>query len=79
VSGYQKYGSDPAKRYMHAWPEVFLPGRGWRGCDPTHGLAVADLHVAVASCWQPLGVAPISGAFCSSGASSTIDVHVEIY
>ena len=79
VSGYQRHGSDPARRYMHAWPEVFLPGGGWRGYDPTHGLAVTDLHVAVASCWQPLGAPPISGAFCSSGASSTMDVHIEIY
>jgi transglutaminase-like putative cysteine protease len=79
VSGYQKYGIDPARRRMHAWPEVFLPGGGWRGYDPTHGLAVADLHVAVASSWQPVGAAPISGAFCSNGASSTIDVRVEIW
>jgi transglutaminase-like putative cysteine protease len=78
VSGYQKYGTDPARRHMHAWPEVFLPGGGWRGYDPTHGLAVADLHVAVAACWQPLGAAPISGAFCSNGASSTMEVYVEI-
>jgi len=79
VSGYQKHGTDPAKRHMHAWPEVFLPGGGWRGYDPTHGLAVADLHVAVAACWQPVGAAPISGAFCSNGASSRMDVHVEIW
>jgi len=31
VSGYQKWGSDPVHRHMHAWPEVFLPGGGWRG------------------------------------------------
>jgi transglutaminase-like putative cysteine protease len=84
VSGYQKYGTqkygtDPARRHMHAWPEVFLPGGGWLGYDPTHGLVVADLHVAVAACWQPVGAAPISGAFCSNGASSTMDVHVEIW
>jgi transglutaminase-like putative cysteine protease len=79
VSGYQKYGADPARRHMHAWPEVFLPGGGWRGYDPTRGLAVADLHVAVASCWQPVGAAPISGAFCSNSASSTMDVHIEIW
>lgn len=78
VSGYQKYGTDPPMRHMHAWPEVFLPGGGWRGYDPTYGLAVADLHVAAAACWQPVGAAPISGAFCGNGASSTMDVNVEI-
>ena len=78
VSGYQKYGADPSRRYMHAWPEVFLPGGGWRGYDPTHGLAVADLHVAVAACREPAGAAPISGAFCGDGASSTMEARVEI-
>ena len=79
VSGYQKYGTDSTRRYMHAWPEVFLPGGGWRGYDPTHGLAVADLHVAVASSWKAIGAAPISGAFCSNHASSTMDAHIEIW
>ena len=79
VSGYQKYGSDPARRYMHAWPEVFLPGGGWRGYDPTLGLAISDLHVAVASSWKAIGAAPISGAFCSNQASSTMNVHIEIW
>ena len=54
VSGYRRYGRDPAKRYMHAWPEVFLPGGGWRGYDPTQSTPVSDLHVAVAASHQPL-------------------------
>jgi transglutaminase-like putative cysteine protease len=78
VSGYQKFGADPWRRHMHAWPEVFLPGGGWRGYDPTHGLAVADLHVAVAACREPAGAAPISGAFCGNGAFSTMEARVEI-
>jgi transglutaminase-like putative cysteine protease len=78
VSGYQKYGADPARRHMHAWPEVFLPGGGWRGYDPTHGLAVADLHVAVAACRDPAGAAPISGGFDGNGVSSTMEARVEI-
>ena len=78
VSGYQKWGKDPASRCMHAWPEVFLPGGGWRGYDPTHALAVSDLHVAVAACREPYGAAPISGAFCGTGVSSTMEACVEI-
>lgn len=78
VSGYQKYGANPERRYMHAWPEVFLPGGGWRGYDPTHGLAVADLHVAVAASREPAGAAPIGGAFCGAGVSSTMEARVEI-
>ena len=63
VSGYQRYGRDPAKRYMHAWPEVFLPGGGWRGYDPTQGGLVTGLHVAVAASYEASGAAPIQGAF----------------
>jgi len=78
VSGYQKYGSDAGRRYMHAWPEVFLPGGGWRGYDPSQGLAVADTHVAVAACREPGGATPISGAFGGAGVSSTMEVQLQI-
>ena len=33
--------------------EVYLPGGGWRGYDPTYGLAVADRHIAVAASATP--------------------------
>ena len=38
---------------LHAWGEVFLPGGGWRGYDPSLGLAVADRHVTVAAAADP--------------------------
>jgi transglutaminase-like putative cysteine protease len=78
VSGYQRGGNGQEKRYMHAWPEVYLPGGGWRGYDPTHGLAVADAHVAVAACREPHGATPIEGSFRGDGVSSTLDARVEI-
>jgi transglutaminase-like putative cysteine protease len=79
VSGYQKWDSEPSGfRYMHAWPEVFLPGGGWRGYDPSQGLAVADSHVPVAACRESSGAAPISGAFGPPGVSSTMQAQLMI-
>ncbi len=78
VSGYQRYGLNPNRRYMHAWAEVYLPGGGWRGYDPTHAMAVADTHVAVAACRQPEGAAPIEGAFIGTQVSSTMETCLEI-
>ena len=78
VSGYRRYGRDPAKRYMHAWPEVFLPGGGWRGYDPTESALVADLHVAVAASHEPAGAAPIQGAYFGESVPSTMEARVQI-
>ena len=78
VSGYRRYGRDPAKRYMHAWPEVFLPGGGWRGYDPTQSALVTDLHVAVAASHQPAGAAPIQGAYFGDSVPSKMEAWLQI-
>ncbi len=50
VSGYQaRSAGSGGERHMHAWPEVYLPGVGWRGFDPSHGTEVGEAHVAVAA------------------------------
>ena len=78
VSGYRRYGRDPAKRYMHAWPEVFLPGAGWRGYDPTQSALVTDLHVAVAASREPAGAAPIQGAYFGESVPSKMEAWLQI-
>lgn len=68
VSGYCFTALPPEEAgSMHAWAEVFLPGAGWKGFDPTHGGMVGDTHIPVAVARRPEWVPPIAGTF--AGAS----------
>jgi transglutaminase-like putative cysteine protease len=78
ASGYQKGDLQRERRHLHAWPEVYLPGAGWRGFDPTHGEAVADKHVTIAAAAHPRDTMPVTGVFAGEGASSKLDYKVEI-
>jgi len=79
VSGYQAHAETPdGKRHLHAWPEVFLPGAGWRGYDPTHGQPVAGGHVALCAAPDQAGTMPVEGGFWGDGVTSTLDYALEI-
>lgn len=79
VSGYQAQADTPdGQRHLHAWPEVFLPGLGWRGFDPTHGIAVTDGHVALCAAPDQAATMPVEGGFYGNGATASLEYQVRI-
>jgi transglutaminase-like putative cysteine protease len=79
VSGYEEGDSSIDHRDLHAWAEVYIPGGGWRGFDPTHGLAVADRHIALVASPFPEHTAPVSGSTLEGGrVGSKLDTQVRV-
>jgi len=64
VSGYMLCeATEAGHASTHAWAEVYLPGAGWKGFDPTSGTMTGSQHVAVAVSRHPEAATPISGSF----------------
>jgi transglutaminase-like putative cysteine protease len=47
----------------HAWAEVYLPGPGWKGFDPTSGQLTDNHHIPIAVARHPEAVPPVAGSF----------------
>jgi transglutaminase-like putative cysteine protease len=64
VSGYLNAPfEDGSSGSTHAWTEIYLPGAGWKGFDPTIGEIAGSRHIAVAVARLPEDVSPVTGAF----------------
>lgn len=78
VSGYEA-GDPEHEQTLHAWAEVYLPGAGWRGYDPTMGLVVCDRHVALVAHALPHLTAPFPGELKGLQSRSSSHFQVEIH
>ena len=77
VSGYNTMPGENDEHDLHTWAEVYVPGGGWRGFDPTIGLAVSNRHIAVAAGALAEQAAPVSGTYTGS-ATSKLETWVSI-
>jgi transglutaminase-like putative cysteine protease len=79
VSGYLYSSSITGRMSMHGWTEVYLPGAGWLGFDPSWGVLADSHYIPVAVSRHSEHAAPISGSYFGSSKTflkSQVDLFV---
>ena len=77
VSGYYLSDYKYVENSLHAWSEVYLPGGGWRGYDPSLGLAVSCYHVTLTSSYHPSLAAPVSGTYRGNDVNAELNYEIK--
>ena len=77
VSGYAFNPELEGGHELHAWLEVFLPGAGWVGLDPSLGLFTDHRYIPLASHPDPSRTLPVQGTFAGL-ADSRLNTRVDI-
>jgi transglutaminase-like putative cysteine protease len=78
VTGYIQMG-EGQHGATHAWTEIYLPGAGWRGFDPTNNKLAGSEHISVAVAREQEKAAPLSGSWMGpAGAFQRMAVSVEV-
>ena len=79
VSGYSiHHPPEVTEHELHAWAEVYLSGAGWRGYDPSLGLAVADGHLVLATALDHRLAAAVTGTYRGTGVTSTMTYALSV-
>ncbi len=78
VSGYLTESDDNGNFNLHAWAEVYIPGAGWRGYDPSTGFVVSGDHIALASGFNSLMAAPVFGYFRGNDIEPVLSYDISI-
>ena len=77
VSGYFYIPSEDSAFELHAWVEVFIPGAGWVGLDPSHGMFTNQQHIPVSASFVVANTMPVTGSI-RGDAKSTLETKLNI-